>query len=238
MIIAESDRFGSNTLNPIVSTRMIIAEFELEHPILAETLTSAPDAAVEWVRSDFARDTIEVLLWVTCDDLDAFEAALGDDPTVAAPDAVADLDDRRLYRVRLTAAGRRRSVYPALVEENGVVRELRASAASCECRVAFPDRESVDRFRRVCEDRGVPFELHRLFERRSDERGPGYGLTDAQRETLIGAVESGYLEIPRESSLSELADRLGVSSNAASERFRRAVRTLAEHTVYPSERDE
>ncbi|WP_227377759.1 helix-turn-helix domain-containing protein [Haladaptatus halobius] len=57
------------------------------------------------------------------------------------------------------------------------------------------------------------------------------GLTDTQRETLLSAVDYGYFEIPRESSLAELATQLGISQNAASERIRCGVKQLVTETL-------
>jgi predicted DNA binding protein len=54
------------------------------------------------------------------------------------------------------------------------------------------------------------------------ERGPPRDrLTARQRETLRLAHERGYFEIPREVTLDDLADELGVSNQAVSERLRR-----------------
>ncbi|APX96207.1 helix-turn-helix domain-containing protein [Natronorubrum daqingense] len=45
------------------------------------------------------------------------------------------------------------------------------------------------------------------------------GVTDKQREAVCVAVEAGYFETPREANLDELADRLGVSPSAVSQRL-------------------
>ncbi|WP_380681753.1 helix-turn-helix domain-containing protein [Salinigranum sp. GCM10025319] len=58
-----------------------------------------------------------------------------------------------------------------------------------------------------------------------------FALTEAQRETLIEASESGYLEVPRACSLAELGDRLEISDSSASERFRRGVNQLVRQTI-------
>lgn len=53
-------------------------------------------------------------------------------------------------------------------------------------------------------------------------------LTDKQREALLTAFKRGYHEIPRDTTSSDLADELGISHQALSERFRRAYRHLVE----------
>ena len=61
-----------------------------------------------------------------------------------------------------------------------------------------------------------------------------YGITEDQRELLVGAVDEGYLDIPRACSLEELGREFDISSNAASERFRRGASSLIENTIHPS----
>ncbi|WP_435064358.1 helix-turn-helix domain-containing protein [Halobaculum sp. EA56] len=47
-------------------------------------------------------------------------------------------------------------------------------------------------------------------------------LTDGQRELLTAAIEAGYYDTPRETTLTELADRQGIAKSTASERLHRA----------------
>ncbi|GAB3419766.1 helix-turn-helix domain-containing protein [Haloparvum alkalitolerans] len=68
------------------------------------------------------------------------------------------------------------------------------------------------------DDLGVPFEVRYVRERVE----PSELLTDAQREILLAAVESGYYDTPRTCSLTDLADRVGVAKSTASETLHRA----------------
>lgn len=47
-------------------------------------------------------------------------------------------------------------------------------------------------------------------------------LTDKQRETLRIALRTGYYEQPRKADLADLADEIGVSKSAVSQRLRSA----------------
>lgn len=51
-------------------------------------------------------------------------------------------------------------------------------------------------------------------------------LTDLERKTLRRAVESGYYDAPRQTSLGALADEFGVSKGTLSQRLRSAERKL------------
>ncbi|WP_225336341.1 helix-turn-helix domain-containing protein [Halomicrobium urmianum] len=75
---------------------------------------------------------------------------------------------------------------------------------------------------------GVTTELHLCRIRRVDGAADGpcqtitvelAGLTEKQREAAVRAVASGYYERPRETSFGELADDIGVSKPALSQRL-------------------
>lgn len=51
-------------------------------------------------------------------------------------------------------------------------------------------------------------------------------VTEKQREAIETAVEAGYYDRPRRADLSELADRLGISESAVSQRLNGAESTL------------
>ncbi|WP_227352937.1 helix-turn-helix domain-containing protein [Haladaptatus salinisoli] len=205
---------------------MIIVEFTLDHPILRETLERVPDMELAWERSDPVEDRIRVLLWAHGGDFDAFEDALEADPTVTTPLQVIEVGDRRLYQLELIGEGRQTSIYPILIEEGGVIHNLIATHDGWKFRVAFPDRNSFQQFYYFCHEHRITMDVDRIYEQRSDSIDSIPGLTEIQRETLVTAVDCGYFEIPRESSLAELAARLGISENAASERIRRGVNRL------------
>jgi len=56
-------------------------------------------------------------------------------------------------------------------------------------------------------------------------------LTDRQREHLIVAHNHGYFEVPRESTLAEVADALNVDTSSASETIRRAANRIIEDFI-------
>lgn len=211
---------------------MIIAEFTIDHPILREPLSSVPGTEAEWEHTyERSGEPAQMTVWIRTDDFEAFEAALSNDTGVTNPTELADVGDRRLYRVELTDLGQATNLIPEILDAGGVFERAVGSSEGWHCGVQLPDRDALVDISEFCRDNDLDFTFERLYTRsnRSGETSPG--LTDAQRETLLAAVESGYLEIPRESSLAELGDRLDISETAASERFRRAVRNLTEQTL-------
>lgn len=56
-------------------------------------------------------------------------------------------------------------------------------------------------------------------------------ITDKQQVALSAAAEHGYYDIPRRISAEELADEIGISHQAVSERLRRAHRDVIQSLV-------
>jgi predicted DNA binding protein len=210
---------------------VIFVEFTLDHPILREALSSVPEMTLRHERSDVDDDRIRALIWAAGGEFDAFEEAIGSDPTVGAHECVFDSGARRLYQIDLVGEGYAASVYPVIVREGSVIHDLTASSDGWRFSASFPSRAAFDRFYEFCCDREIDLELHRLYTPDAITDGASYELTDEQLEALVAAVERGYFEIPREASLEDVAAALGVSSNAASERLRRAMKALAERAL-------
>ncbi|MFC6838038.1 helix-turn-helix domain-containing protein [Halomarina ordinaria] len=213
----------------------MIATFVLQQPTLMQALAAVPSTRLTWEQTD-ATDCGEtfVLFWAASDDYDAFEAAMADDPTVRDPRHLTTFDGRRLYRVEQVDAGKERSVYPALVETGAIVQELTATHEGWCFQVLFPDHEALSRFHRACVDRDVAFRLLNKFEQVGEpDAGYDFGLSEKQRRMLVRAAEAGYYRVPRRVDLSTVADEVGISHQAASERLRRAVDRLVRHTVLP-----
>lgn len=100
-----------------------------------------------------------------------------------------------------------------------------------EITVRFPKHELLSGFKRDCEERGIGLDVDRIYHRSDQAADPWFGLTQSQREALVLAVERGYYDIPRQCTTAELADELDISAQAVTERLRRAVANITEHTL-------
>ncbi|WP_224447613.1 helix-turn-helix domain-containing protein [Haloprofundus salilacus] len=214
---------------------MLIAELTLSTSILETALANAPTVTVE-LDQQYTRQSGTVLLQIraTGDDLDRFDAALDDDPTVADATVLDESDDWRQYRLTLSPEGSDASTYYIRTELDAVMLAAEADADGWLLRMQFPDRASVSAYRQRCVDTGLSFRLHRLYHE-SNAGGTQYGLTDAQYDVLTRAVDAGYFEVPRRCSLAEIGDELGISGQAASERLRRGLQTLLRRTLSEQE---
>jgi len=78
-------------------------------------------------------------------------------------------------------------------------------------------REELDELRTVLEASPLSYTLDSLVTSTETDSL----LTDRQREALDTAVRAGYYAVPRDCTLAELADELGVDKSTASETVRR-----------------
>ena len=216
---------------------MLIAEFTVDHPVLGHVLESVPEIELEWEETYDTRGAkTQMLFWVRSTDFEAVETAMDDDSTVENRRVLTSVGTRRLYRVDVTEIAQPALLMPELMKIGGVLVNAVGTNSGWRYRARFPNREAYHHVFEFCRDRDMDFTFERIYSTRDIEGGNETPLTDAQRKTLVEAVESGYLEIPRKCSLSRLGDRLGISETAASERFRRAVKNLTEQTVYRGDR--
>ncbi len=162
-------------------------------------------------------------LWFTGTERDAIDAALEGAPSVSAYSAVLCGDGRWLYDLEFTEGAV--NVFEVAADGQGTVLGASAADGRWNVRIRFSDREDVSRVYDRLVEQDVTVDIVRLTDL-TEQSSPEHGLTPKQYETLIAAHEHGYFTIPRETSMQELADELGVSHQALSERLRRAYRTL------------
>lgn len=214
----------------------VIAEFEVGTggQALTATLRAVPEVHLELVQ-EVGTDPREPFLfvWMTGADPERFETAMAGDDSVTAVERYVEAGDRTLYRMRITDAVDAVS-YPMWVELGAEQLEATWFDGYWHNRMRFPDREALATCRDWCLGHDIEFDLTRVY---SEEAGPGGGapLTPEQREVFRVAYEMGYFEVPRQSSMADLATALGISSQAVSERLRRGYRALVRAHVLGSQ---
>lgn len=108
------------------------------------------------------------------------------------------------------------------------------TATDWEFELRLPDHESLSKLQEFCVDAHISLEVGRIYNPTKPGTGPWYGLTTAQKDTLVRAVEAGYYSIPRQVSTQQLADEFDISDQAVTERLRRAIVTLVDNTLIAS----
>ena len=188
-------------------------------------MTLAEDLWVSEVSTSFPEATLRLLTGVPKGDraLELGEVRAENAGTVA--DAIRNHQDVVAYDQ--VFAGDRRVVAQYEADEKSLYEFLWASSLPPEFPIVVENGEmefdltatqaQFDAFGSALDERGRQYELLTLVH--TDERD-GL-LTDRQREYLTAAHRRGYFDVPRECTLAELADALGVDKSTVSVTLRR-----------------
>jgi predicted DNA binding protein len=215
---------------------MITVEFETDNAILRSSRQAVPQMAItvdaEQSTAAGDGDDIRLLFWASGGDFEAFDRKLDEDPSVRDPVVLTETNRRRLYRVIIAGEGVEDAAYSTMVQLDGVLLHAESTDTGWFVRMQFPDRAAVVEFQSWFDDNDLPFNITGIYEEaETPETGLGPNLTEIQRETLMAAYDVGYFDIPRERSLVEFADELGVSDTAVSQRLRRGMKKIVEYDL-------
>lgn len=212
----------------------IIAEFRVRSPELAlsSTLEAVSGIDLDLVQEAGTSDRPYLIFWVAADDLEEFDRRLRQDGSVTDIEHYTTVDDRRLYRARITEAVEVVS-YPMWVELGAEQIDARYVEGWWYNRMRLPDRDALTTIEEWCLEHDVEFDLQAVYTDYGG-RSSRESLTTQQREVLRIALETGYFDVPRSGTLADIADELDISSQAVSERLRRGHRQLVERHLGPS----
>jgi predicted DNA binding protein len=213
----------------------MIAQFQFETGMLEPTLRNAEPSRLDIEGLDATAEIPLRTVFRCRDNGDSFESALSADPSVADAEQVAETERGSLYQTIYREQYADTAIYHEAVRHGGVFVTGTSRRRDWELRMRFPDREQFSEFRGACAEQDTPLQVKALYETRSATRAERYGLSEPQEEVIHLAARSGYFDVPREASLTDLADDLGVSTQAASERLRRGLGTLVEEAGFTPE---
>ncbi|WP_458189936.1 helix-turn-helix domain-containing protein [Haladaptatus sp. NG-WS-4] len=218
-------------MGTIAIVRLPAAGFALE-----STLDRIPEVDFE-VERVVAHESRSVMpyVWATAESVDAdtLLSVLEDDPTTDQVELLIDGDGEWLYRMEWV--GKTEFVVHVLVVEKGTIIGANGKGDEWRLRILFPDREALGQTYEFCEENDIPLEIEQIYRLDESPRRAKFALTEEQYETLVMAIERGYYDIPRRVSGEELADGLGISHQALSERLRRAYKNLISNALLVGE---
>lgn len=199
-------------------------ELALDH-----LLSSLPQVEVECERVVRSGDeAVMPLLRVRYADSEAVERAFHEDPSVQSVTPVSESGTDLLYRVDWIE--RVELLLGMLTNAEATILDAYGRNGQWDLRLLYPERETFSETHRFCEDHGLSFDVSSIRELTSRPEGRS-GLTEGQHRALALAMQRGYYEVPRETSLKELAGELEVSHQALSERLRRATGSLVKERI-------
>lgn len=217
-------------MSVIVELEVAAREFEL-----GRILQVSQDVRIEMETVVPAAERAVPLFWVYDGHADTFEASVRDHSTVNDITAVDIFPDRALYAIDWNASSDH--FFSAVVDTGGNILNATGGADRWLFEMRFRSYDDLGEFKNALEDARLPVEVVRVYNPTKPDAGPWYGLTPAQREALVLAVESGYYDIPRTCTTVELAEKLGISDQAVTERLRRAIANLVDNSLLVAEEE-
>ncbi|SEL14326.1 helix-turn-helix domain-containing protein [Haloferax larsenii] len=167
--------------------------------------------------------------WAEGTDFESFEASVRENRIVDDLTAVARVGDRVLYHV--VWGDTVSSLTSILTESQATILEAYGNDPWF-FRLRFNDHAGLTEFHNHSQRQGIDFHVERIYSL-AEEQTDVYTLdiTPEQQEALVVAVENGYFEVPRRTTLTDVADELGISPQAASERVRRGADTVLQKVL-------
>lgn len=211
-------------MSVIVEFRVSSAQFEL-----GQILSVEGNSTVELERLVPLGEATVPLFWIHNSSRDSFVEGVRGHPSVEETRVVDVFDDRTLFTLKWDA--KRDRLIAALRANDGQVSSAVGTSASWKMEVRFPSHEALSAFSTAAADAGVDLEVIRVYNPSEPDVQPWYGLTEPQFEALTLAIRQGYYDIPRGCTTKELADELGISGQAVTERLRRAIVALVTYTL-------
>ena len=215
---------------------MLIATFSLPHDAVAleQTFQELPGLKVEAERIvTHSRAWGRSGLWTANATFESIDEVLTADSSVNKIIDDYEFADEKYYLLDWTNdVDDRIDIY---IDRPASILDAEADADSWQIRIRFFSRDQFDVFRHTLNEKGIAFKLRDLTEPGAPRETFG-DLTPDQRDALVVAWESGYFEIPRQTTTREIAAELGISHQALSERLRRGITNLVGATLTTSDR--
>ncbi|MDS0282095.1 helix-turn-helix domain-containing protein [Haloarcula onubensis] len=209
----------------------VVVQFSLpaDQFVLGEILEVGDGPAVRLESMVPTGDAMVPYFWVDSAHADAVEAALAGSEMVDDVARVEETASEALFRVTWSDGV---NGFLELVRGTGAaLLEARGRGDDWLFRMRFPERTAVSAFYQTCVDAGLRPDLEGVNYPQQSDGGLEYNISDAQRETLLTALERGYFDVPRGINLTELAEELGISDTAVSQRLRRGMASLLSGTL-------
>ncbi|OYR41712.1 helix-turn-helix domain-containing protein [Halorubrum sp. Ib24] len=211
-------------MSVIVEFRVLSSDFEL-----GQILSVEGDSTIELETLVPLGEASVPLFWIRNSTRESFVESVQRHPSVEEATRVDAFEERTLFTLDWDA--NQDHLVSAVQSNDGQMLSAVGSAASWTFEVRFPTHESLSAFSTDCEEAGIEMTVTRVYNPSEPDVQPWLGLTEPQLEALTLAIEMGYYDIPRGCTTKELADELGISDQAVTERLRRAITALVTYTL-------
>lgn len=200
----------------------VVATIELpaEGFILGRAFADIDDYSIQLTQFVPIGEQLVPYFWVETTAIEAIEPVLRDNDCIAD---VTKYDERAGQTLcKIDWKQPLDELLTVFIETNVLVSEAYGTPDLWKFELVASDRNELVAFQSACHDRDIPVKFRRVFQSApsSTER---MEVTEKQLEILELAYERGYFEVPREVTVTELAEDLDISPQAASKRLRRGL---------------
>lgn len=209
----------------LVTVRIPACDLALEHAF--EVVPNLRFEMIQSVAADRAVSMSYVRVWGA--PREEIEAAFDADGSVDDFEAVSQRAESWLYEVEWDSP-RLFVLREIIFQRDGQIISACGQDDEWVLRLLVLDRDDISKVVDDTTNHDFSVDVARITKMDSQTPSPGE-LTEEQYETLLMAVEKGYFEIPRRTTMEELAEEFGISHQALSERLRRGHRMLIESAL-------
>ncbi|MFC6824942.1 helix-turn-helix domain-containing protein [Halopelagius fulvigenes] len=216
----------------------VTAKIHITHDKLAlvPTLRTLDDISIRVItQGTTSPGTTLFPFLIDYDDRDELERAFEDDLTVERYELVSWGDRRGIYYIEHTPETK--LISTAVTDVNGFLTYTETKGRGWLVQLLLPDKDALNTVWQYARENDISLNIIDIYgsESMSEESDNSYGLTPEQRAALLTAYEKGYFQEPRDMSLIDVADEMGLSSTAMSGRLRRGMQNLIRATIVESQ---
>jgi len=207
----------------------IITRVYFSHPrmALAHVIESIPHLEIRALQEVSTDPTHNMHYFIiNQESVQEFEEVIESDHTVATAQRVPSYENQPVYRIEFTPETL--LLGSIVTQENGFALNAYRHSEGWIERWQLPEHESLQKIWNFADEQSFTFEICEIHQVSDYDRNRNHGLTEKQEELLAVAYSNGYFDKPREMTLEEIAETLGISTSAASGRLRRGIKKLVE----------
>ena len=196
---------------------------------LGTVFEQLPEVTIELERIIPARDVVIPYFWVRGTAVGDIEGAFSEHPGVKQIHFVDSVADQYLLRVEWALDYD--DVLTTLTEAKIALIEAVGTNQRWTFDIRGNNRQDIAEFQHRCQELEIPITLIQLHALTPIESETEAALTDAQHEALVLAYKRGYFNTPRDVTMEDLGDELGISQQAVASRLRRGMSSILGSTL-------
>lgn len=202
---------------------------------LGSVFEQYPGVTVELERRVPAHEGVIPYFWVQGVTTDDIAVAFREHPGAKEIQLVDSVEDECLLRVEWEPEYT--GILESLAELNLTAITATGTNEQWTFEVRGEDQSDIAEFQTLCREREIPITLTAMHALTPVETGIESSLTDTQEEVLLLAYERGYFNSPRDVTMEELGDELGISQQAVGSRLRRGIKRVLGDTLLALQSD-